>query len=1029
MRNQGVSTYLRLHMTRTVPLLLALLAVLIWLPAHAGAATLPTNTTAILSGDSSLLNPLPAPVSDSSSGVNAVSKDARFVAFSSTSDGLSSEDDDSVENVYVKDNLTGTVTLASRRTGAAGAAATADCTDAAISDNGKRVAFVCDGPLDDDDTNNQSDVYLRDLDTNQTILVSRASGLGAVGDSQSEAPALSQDGTHIVFQSEANNLGGTTDSTRSIYVRDVALQGQPPTNGVTLVSRATGAAGALPNGDSFNPSISNDGTAIAFDSDASNLVGDDTNNEEDVFVRSGTTTTMVSRKDGAAGDPGDDESFDGMISGNGTTVVFESRASNFVAGDNNDNDDIFKRTGNTTTLVDKVNGAPPSEGAEVPATDDSGTVVAFVSISPDLVGSSDPTDVGTFVANGAGTISLISSSNSIIALFSGAGLPSLSGDGTQVMFPVVGSLTGDSIPGVVGPALRVLATGAVIPIARPGQGSFDNQGGSVAGASTSADGRFVALASSAPALGVPGNVPEAIVVRDIVTGNTVLASREDGPNGAPMNQFVFDPVISADGRRVVFAVLKLPETEELWVRDLVTGRTMRVDRADGPGGALGDGFSFDPTISADGSRVAFVSSSDNLNDGDIDTSEDVHVRELDTNRTILVSRANGLDGAKGDGDVQDASISADGQHVAFSTDSDNFSPADPPPDNNDDVYVRNIAAGTTTLASVAANGTKGNKDSDNASISGDGSRVAFVSNASNLGANLSGSEQVWVHDLATGSTQLASRGGEANEAGSDDSDTPLLSSNGRFVIFNSQATNFIDDSLPINQIEVYRHDVDGGATQLVSRGAGPNGPPVTGSPQADAITADGSCAVFTADGNLLGHVPGGSDFDQLYVRTFSTDCNRPAPPPAATKDTTAPRLSSVSLTHSRFRVAKKSTSIAAKAHRKAPARGTQLRFKTSEAGKLKIVIERALPGRKARKGHKRICKPVRQRVHHGGCTAFKRSGTLTRNVKSGRGKVSLSGRIGKRRMPAGHYRLTLTERDAAGNVSKAVRRNFTILPG
>jgi hypothetical protein len=110
-------------------------------------------------------------------------------------------------------------------------------------------------------------------------------------------------------------------------------------------------------------------------------------------------------------------------------------------------------------------------------------------------------------------------------------------------------------------------------------------------------------------------------------------------------------------------------------------------------------------------------------------------------------------------------------------------------------------------------------------------------------------------------------------------------------------------------------------------------------------------------------------------------------------------------------------------------RGTVLRFRTSEAGKLTILIERSLPGRKVRKGHKRICKPVRHRVHHGACTVFKRAGKLTRNVKSGRRKVSLSGRVGKRRLAAGRYRLTLTERDAAGNVSKAVHKNFTILPG
>ncbi|HEY7629390.1 MAG TPA: hypothetical protein VH817_01750 [Thermoleophilaceae bacterium] len=1012
-------------MTRTVPLLVVLLAFVVWLPASAGAVTLPTDTTALLSSNGSF-SPLPAPVSNSTSGQAAVSKDGRFVAFASTSDGLSNEDVDTVENVYVKDNQTGTVTLVSRRTGAAGAPATQDCFGAAISDNGRRVAFVCDGSLDSDDTNADEDVYLRDLDTNQTFLVSRASGLGAVGDDFSDAPALSQDGTHIAFESNATNLGGPTDRTEAIYVRDIALQGQPPTNGVTVVSRASGAAGALANDDSFSPSISNDGNAVAFASNAGNLVGDDNNNAEDVFVRTGTTTVLASRKDGAAGDVGNSDSDQPQISGDGNTVVFTSQAANLSTLDMDDGENIYKRSGTTTTLVDQVGGVPANNESVAPVVSDDGGTIAFVSLGSNLVAGDADADGGTFVATG-GQISLVSGPNNVLALFGGS-FPAMSGDGKEVLFAMIGSLTGDATPGVFGPALRVLSSGAIISVARPGQGSFDNQGGFTSGGSMSADGRFVAIASAAPALGVPGNLPDAIVVRDTVTGSTTLVSREDGPNGALMNAFVDDPQISADGRRVLFRVQRFFESTELWVRDLQTGRTMRVERADGPNGALADGFAFDGTMSADGSRVAFVTSADNLGDGDTDMDTDVHVRDLDTGRTILVSRANGLNGAKADNRVEDASISADGQHVAFSTDADNLSPDDPAPNNDDDIYVRDIGAGTTRLVSVATNGQKANSGSEDPTLSADGSRVAFDTNATNLGANNFNSTQVWVHDLTSGTTTLASRGGEQNQAGTNNSHFPIMSANGRVVIFRSEAPDFISEGLPLNQTEVYRHDIDADTTQLVSRGNGPNGAAVTGFVDENGLTADGSCVLFTGDGNLLGTVPGGDDNAQLYVRTFSANCNRPVDGPPA-KDTTAPRLSSVSLTHTRFRVAKKSTAVNAKAHRKAPVRGTQLRFRTTEAGKLKIVIQRVLPGHKVRKGHKRICKPVRQRVHHGACTAFKRVGTLTRSVKSGRGKVSLSGRIGKRRMAAGRYRLTLTERDAAGNVSRAVHKTFTILPG
>jgi hypothetical protein len=88
-----------------------------------------------------------------------------------------------------------------------------------------------------------------------------------------------------------------------------------------------------------------------------------------------------------------------------------------------------------------------------------------------------------------------------------------------------------------------------------------------------------------------------------------------------------------------------------------------------------------------------------------------------------------------------------------------------------------------------------------------------------------------------------------------------------------------------------------------------------------------------------------------------------------------------------------------------------------------------LPGRKAAKGRKQVCKPVRHRARRGRCTVFRRRATLTRGIRTGAGRVALTGRIGKRRMAAGRYRLTLTARDAAGNSSKAIRRNFTIVPG
>ena len=138
-------------------------------------------------------------------------------------------------------------------------------------------------------------------------------------------------------------------------------------------------------------------------------------------------------------------------------------------------------------------------------------------------------------------------------------------------------------------------------------------------------------------------------------------------------------------------------------------------------------------------------------------------------------------------------------------------------------------------------------------------------------------------------------------------------------------------------------------------------------------------------------------------------------------------LSAVSLTRARFRVARAPTAIAAALKR--IARGTVLRLTSSEAGRLTISIERARPGRKVRKSGKLVCTAVRRAVRRGRCTLYRRTATLTRTIRAGRASIALSGRIRTKPMVPGSYRLTIAVRDAAGNVSRATRRTFTVLRG
>jgi DNA-binding beta-propeller fold protein YncE len=146
-------------------------------------------------------------------------------------------------------------------------------------------------------------------------------------------------------------------------------------------------------------------------------------------------------------------------------------------------------------------------------------------------------------------------------------------------------------------------------------------------------------------------------------------------------------------------------------------------------------------------------------------------------------------------------------------------------------------------------------------------------------------------------------------------------------------------------------------------------------------------------------------------------------------DRTPPVLRGVKLSPARFWVGKARTAVAAAKRKRALVRGTVLRFVSSEAGRLSLVVERVKPGIKARSHGRSVCRAVRKAVKRGRCTVSARVATLTRTIKPGSGSVAFSGRIGSKALAPGVYRLTATARDAAGNASKPARLTFTILKG
>jgi Tol biopolymer transport system component len=444
-------------------------------------------------------------------------------------------------------------------------------------------------------------------------------------------------------------------------------------------------------------------------------------------------------------------------------------------------------------------------------------------------------------------------------------------------------------------ALTLLAGGAqaakndVDLVSRASGATGAKSNGASAHSVVSADGRFVAFVSVATNLSPDDSDGFTdVYVRDLQTNTTVLVSRAGGVSGAKANGDSDAPAISADGRFAAFSSnatnLSADDgdtTSDVYVRDLQTGTTTLVSRAGGVDGAKGR-LSFTPAISADGRFVAFYSFTRLIPD-DNDGIWDVYVRDLQTSTTTLVSRASGPTGAKGDNNSWRPAISADGRFVAFRSGATNLSPDDG--DATEDVFVRDLQAGTTTLVSRAtgASGTKGNDASLDPAISADGRFVAFISQASNLSPDDGDAMQdVFARDLQAGTTTLVSRAtGTGGAKGANPSETgpSAISADGRLIGFASSATN-LDPDDDDSSSDSYLRDLQENTTTLVSRAPGATGAKGNGPSGVPAISGDGRFVAFSSSATNLS-----ADDDDTTVDVFRRDLGS-APAAAADAYTT-----------------------------------------------------------------------------------------------------------------------------------------------
>jgi Tol biopolymer transport system component len=689
-----------------------------------------------------------------------------------------------------------------------------------ISSDGLFVAFVSDASnLVDGDTNGESDVFVHDREAMTTNRIS-VGPRRVEADAGSFEPAISGGGRYVAFTSEAANLvAGDTNDALDVFVHD--------TTTATTSRVSVGPQGAQADAGSSEPSISSSGNEIAFSSEASNLVAGDANEVTDVFLRDvpAGTTTLLSAIPSPGTGPGDEDSFDPAISGDGAAVAFASSASNLVGGDTNDITDVFVRllaNGTTTRVsVDRDTAAQADKGSAFPSISFDGMVVAFSSDATNLVGTDDTNGLPDVFVRDQGTpptTELISVGPVGVQATGGESvLSAVSTDGQTVAFDSdATNLVADDTNQATDVFVRFRGGSTTERISK------DTAGAQLASFSDSPamtpDAGFVAFAS----IGILDS-NSTVLVRKTTTPATETVSGPPGGGEAGAPSESSGAVLSGDGRVVAFTSVASDlvagdtnQVGDVFVRDLVTGTTTRVSV--GPGGVQGDGDSFfEPRLSADGRFVAFTSFATNLVTGDTNGVSDVFVHDRQTSTTTRVSLGPG--GAQADRGSDLPSISADGRYVAFTSEATNLIGDGADGNNMLDVFVHDRQTGTTTRVSVGPGGAQGDNSSFRPSISGDGRSVAFGSDATNLVTGDTNSRiDVFVHDRTTGTTMMVSRGTGGAQA-DEDSDFPSMSGDGRFVAFEAVATNLVDVDTNRRQ-DVFLHELATGMTERLSLGAG-----------------------------------------------------------------------------------------------------------------------------------------------------------------------------------------------------------------
>ncbi|GEM_PF-1058966 len=335
--------------------------------------------------------------------------------------------------------------------------------------------------------------------------------------------------------------------------------------------------------------------------------------------------------------------------------------------------------------------------------------------------------------------------------------------------------------------------------------------------------------------------------------------------------------ISSDGRYVVYSSVATNlisndtnSQNDIFLYDSQTATTTCITGAS-------NGSNGYPSISGDGRYITYYSSATNLVSGDTNSRSDVFLYDTQTATTTRISVAS--NGTQSNNSSQFSTISADGRYITYTSDASNLVSGDT--NNLTDLFLYDTQTATTTRINVASNGTQASGGTSYSSVISDNGRyITYQSSATNLvSGDTNAKTDVFLYDTQTATTtriSVASNGAQSNDHSSTMS-SPSISSDGRYVIYQSNATNLVSGDT-FGRPDIFLYDTQTATTtrvNLTENGTQTNG--WTTMPQ--GISADGKFVVYYSDSTSI----------------VSNDTNATADVFLTPTDTTAPVFASATV--------------------------------------------------------------------------------------------------------------------------------------